>query len=405
MEATSKARQVLQVDSQPSDQSRLLFLVTRSSQGDVPKAGADLREDALIVGLRRILPTDVLAITDLHERLGCIDGCSQLTNQFCRIPGSDETHQWPYCASADIALGKFLEETSYAAVIVSHVPMHHFIRTVRRYVCTRVIVDLHNAEADLEEEMFNHPDYVALRAPDAAQWSGMARVERVLQANADLVTIPSASDRTRLIRRYGNTSIAVVPNCVDVSGEFPNVEELTVRSCFFLGALEYFPNTQAGVNIAERIGPAILHAMPWLQVIVAGRRPPSVLTAACGASPVPLVPDVVDVSALFRNSILLVPLECGGGTRLKILQAFASGCPVISTSKGMEGIDAQPGIHYVLADDSDSFVDGVRKIVDQPADDLIRRKNAWALVCARYSWDSVVEPLRAALVTVGVPAI
>ena len=72
-----------------------------------------------------------------------------------------------------------------------------------------------------------------------------------------------------------------------------------------------------------------------------------VLARKAEAGPVRLTADLEDAGQLFRDSVLLVPLDCGGGTRLKVLQAFAAGCPVISTAKGMEGIAAGQAIHYL----------------------------------------------------------
>jgi glycosyltransferase involved in cell wall biosynthesis len=250
--------------------------------------------------------------------------------------------------------------------------------------------------------MITHPDYPRLHADDTDEWTGMERVERLMYEAADLVTVPSPVDRQRITRRYRDRPVVVVPNAVELPDSQPQSYEIRPRTCFFLGTLDYFPNTRAALEIIERIGPAITKEFPEIRVEVTGRRPPELLTREADAGAVQLTTDLEDAGHLFRDSVLLVPLDCGGGTRLKVLQAFAAGCPVVSTAKGMEGIAAEPGIHYLQAEGAQSYVDAFRRIVDQPTEDLNRRRNAWNLVRSRYSWDAIVRPLGQALTTAGV---
>ena len=393
---------VLRRDPSGADGPRVLVLLKRYEEGGAG-AGAELREAGLVSALRRLLPADVLPVAELRERLGCVERCAGRTPP-CN-DGADPARRrpWPYCARAAAALGRFLERGDHAAVLLSHVPTHQYVQTVREHAAAPLLVDFHNAEADLEQEMMAHPDYPRLRADDASEWVGMERVERLMYEAADVVTVPSEIDRQRIARRYGERPVVVVPNAVVTPESLPQARRIRPRTCFFLGALDYFPNTRAAIEVIERIGPAIVEEIPGMRVEVAGRRPPPLLTREAGVGPVRVRADLDRVEHLFRDSILLVPLDCGGGTRLKILQAFAEGCPVISTAKGMEGIAAEPGVHYLQAESTRSYVDAVRRILDEPAEDLVRRRNAWDLVRARYSWDAIVSPLGSALTAAGVP--
>lgn len=378
------------------------MLLTRYGEGMVASDGAELRQAGLVSALRRLLPTDVLPIVALRELMGCGENCVRSADP--RNSGSRlaRPRPWPYCARTEAALGRFLKGTEYTAVFLSHVPMHQYVQAVREHTNAPFLVDFHNAEADLEQEMISHPDYLRLRADDADEWAGMERVERLMYEAADLVTVPSPVDRQRITRRYRDRPVVVVPNAVQLPDSQPQPYEIRPRTCFFLGTLDYFPNTRAALEIIERIGPAIAREFPEIRVEVTGRRPPELLTRKANAGTVQLTADLEDAGQLFRDSVLLVPLDCGGGTRLKVLQAFAAGCPVVSTAKGMEGIAAEPGVHYLQAEDAQSYVDALRRIVDQPTEDLNRRRNAWNLVRSRYSWDAIVRPLGRALTMAGV---
>src|SRR5205807_10529713 len=66
---------------------------------------------------------------------------------------------------------------------------------------------------------------------------------------------------------------------------------------------------------------------------------------------------------LDRCAALILPLHTGGGSRLKALIAMASGLPVISTHQGVEGLEAEPGVHYLAAESPAEWVDGLRRIL------------------------------------------
>jgi glycosyltransferase involved in cell wall biosynthesis len=96
---------------------------------------------------------------------------------------------------------------------------------------------------------------------------------------------------------------------------------------------------------------------------------------------------------LRKSTAAVVPLRAGSGTRLKILEALAAGCPVVSTTIGAEGLAVRDGTHLLLADDPEAFAGGVLSLaLSEP----LRRSLADAgrrLVESRYGWDSAVASL------------
>jgi glycosyltransferase involved in cell wall biosynthesis len=93
---------------------------------------------------------------------------------------------------------------------------------------------------------------------------------------------------------------------------------------------------------------------------------------------------------LAEASVLAVPLDAGGGTRLKILEAFASGLPVISTRIGAEGLAAEPGTHYGQAERPD-FAGAVADLLGCPAAGTRLAQAARALVRRTYDWQLIGE--------------
>jgi glycosyltransferase involved in cell wall biosynthesis len=100
---------------------------------------------------------------------------------------------------------------------------------------------------------------------------------------------------------------------------------------------------------------------------------------------------------LAASDIVAIPLFEGGGTRLKALEAFASGLPVVSTTKGVEGLGVRDGEHVLIADTAEAMAAQVARLA---ADAPLRRRladAAFALVQQRFSWDAVGARVQGAL--------
>jgi glycosyltransferase involved in cell wall biosynthesis len=89
--------------------------------------------------------------------------------------------------------------------------------------------------------------------------------------------------------------------------------------------------------------------------------------------------------------VSVAPIRLGGGTRLKILEAMALSTPVVTTSKGVEGLEVQHNVHVLIADSPEAFAE---QIIRLSKDNGLRQRlveNAYQLVCEKYNW-SVVMP-------------
>jgi len=108
------------------------------------------------------------------------------------------------------------------------------------------------------------------------------------------------------------------------------------------------------------------------------------MPAADGVEIVGRVPDVLP--RLADGDLFVAPLRLGGGTRLKILEAFAAGLPVVATSKAVEGLDVENGVHAMIADDAPGLARAILALLD---DEDGRERLALAarrLVEEKYDW-------------------
>lgn len=157
------------------------------------------------------------------------------------------------------------------------------------------------------------------------------------------------------------------------------------RELMFLGDLAYAPNREGLAWFVEHVLPDA-DVVSELRVVGRGAAPAAPRVRALG-----YVDDLA--SELDRAVAIVVPIRAGGGTRLKVLDAFGHGVPVVSTALGVEGLGAVPGVHYLAAESPAEWLAALDAIVN---DATLRERLATAaraLVCERFTWSRVTEPL------------
>ena len=182
-----------------------------------------------------------------------------------------------------------------------------------------------------------------------------------------------------------------MPNAVDTGGLRPLPAPAERREALFVGGLGYGPNREATLFIRDGIAAPAARAgiTPLVLGGEAGDLPsPSGAGPSRGAGMIEFLGRPDDVRPAYRRSYAtIVPLFSGGGTRLKILESFALGRPVVSTAKGVEGLAVRPGVHYLPAETAEEFVAQLVALRDSA---LWARlvTEARVLVESRYSWDA-----------------
>ncbi len=182
-------------------------------------------------------------------------------------------------------------------------------------------------------------------------------------------TVVSATEE-HLARQIAPPGIplAVVPNGVDtaeLAGNFGSPEPNTL---IYPGALSYDANHDAMAYFLNAIFPLIRHECPNVRLRVTGRATSAQIATLPNIEGVEFTGYLDDVRpAVARSWVEVVPLRKGGGTRLKVLEALALGTPVISTSKGVEGLALQPGRDVLVADTPADFAAQTLRLLRFPA--------------------------------------
>lgn len=216
----------------------------------------------------------------------------------------------------------------------------------------------------------------------------MSRVERRWCGRVALNIVCSEHDRRLLTQIAPASRVAVVPNGVDVD-EFRPVPNAGVGVAF-VGGTSPFPNADALTFFCERILPQLRAAGGNVPVRWIGRASPGEQREYREWYGVELTGYVDDVRPLMREAAChIVPLRAGGGTRLKILNSWAMGKAVVSTSVGAEGLAAVDGDNILIRDDPKQFADAVLAVLE---DGTLRQRlgeRGRATVEQVYSWDVI----------------
>jgi sugar transferase (PEP-CTERM/EpsH1 system associated) len=226
------------------------------------------------------------------------------------------------------------------------------------------------------------------------QYKAFFRFENKLCPIFNECVCVSEEDSNRLASICPGANINVVPNGVDVDYFSPTETEENESSIVFVGSMDWQPNEDAVLYFCDSIFPLVKPEIPEVKFYIVGSNPTDrvlKLKSMDGVVVTGLVDDVRPYMA--ESAVYIVPLRIGGGTRLKILQAFAMKKAVISTSVGCEGLGLVHGEHILISDDPKEFADNVIKLA---RDKQLRRKlgeNGRLLVQDKYDWKAIAEKL------------
>ncbi|MDX2031928.1 MAG: glycosyltransferase family 4 protein [Blastocatellia bacterium] len=265
---------------------------------------------------------------------------------------------------------------------------------------TPVALFQHNVESILWRRHSEHETHPVKRAAFKLEAAKMARYEAAAVARFDHIIAVSEFDREQMAKMSATARISVVPTGVDL-GQYQSGagESPTEPVVIFLGSMDWEANIDGVSYFCRDIWPKILRAVPEARFRVVGRNPPPRIkqleqNAADRIEVTGRVESVIE--PLQQAAVFVVPLRIGGGTRLKIYEAMAMRKAVVSTTIGAEGLDVNHGKDIVLADDPETFADGVIDLLrDHPK--RMRFEQAAGEQAARYDWSVVTRTFEESL--------
>jgi glycosyltransferase involved in cell wall biosynthesis len=310
-------------------------------------------------------------------------------NLFSRKPYS----VWRFKSRAMTAeIRKLHAESKFDAVYVDTIALAEYGMTLGD---VPKLLNHHNIESTLMFRRSQNEQNLLVRWYLSYQARKLRRYERHWAERYTVNLTVSDLDGADLLQIAPGARYEVIPNGTDISYFTPgSVDES--RELVFAGGMRWYPNRDAMLFFAREIFPRIKARCPDVVMNVIGIRPPETLLSIASHEPQLLVHGYVDDVREYmrRAAVYVVPIRVGGGTRLKILDAFAAGKAVVSTSVGCEGIDVTPGNNILVADEPEEFAARVVELLENHEMRRQLEHNARKLVEEKYNWDTIGDKLR-----------
>ncbi|VAV85704.1 Glycosyl transferase, group 1 [hydrothermal vent metagenome] len=285
-------------------------------------------------------------------------------------------------------VGRKLDE-GIDAVHCEHLNMAQYAPTGRGL---KRIIDMHNVESEIMRRYGEKASDPLKAIYSKMTAKKLARYEREVLGGFDLCTAVSVRDADHMRAFCSNT--VVVDNGVDLDTFTRRKNTVNEPRLVYTGWMKYHANNDAAKFFCAEILPVIKKDMPEVTVDIVGKEPSDEVLKLGEINGVNVTGAVPDIRPFINGAaVYIVPLRVGGGTRLKILEAMATGIPIVSTSVGCEGIGLTDGEDILIADTPEEFA---RQTLRLLGDGSLRERlavKARKLVEERFSWKMIGEKL------------
>jgi glycosyltransferase involved in cell wall biosynthesis len=210
------------------------------------------------------------------------------------------------------------------------------------------------------------------------------------------ILVVSEEDRIRCQQERPRRQVLVIPNGIDCSVVRPGTPRTEGPPVIlFTGDMGFAPNVDAALFLAGGIFPEIRRVYPDAELRLVGRNPDRRLRQLSGSCAGITVKGAVEdmVPYLHAATVYAAPHFTGAGTRTKLLEAMAAGLAIVTTSIGIEGIDASHEQEVMIANDRSSLITAVLGLLGNPRERIRLGNAARRLMEERYDWSRCLAPL------------
>jgi len=287
-------------------------------------------------------------------------------------------------------LRSVLKENKFDVVQFESIFCAPYLRTVRENSNAKCILRAHNVEHIIWQRMADSSGNVLKKRYLKLLARRLKSYESKISMAFDAILPMTSTDAKIFMTDAPDVRQHITP--IGLSPEvYPYNESQKEELCLFhLGAMDWLPNRAAIEWFLEKCWFDVKEKLPQLKLYLAGRGFPQEIKIEDNNI---VYDDEIKnaVEYMQGKAIMIVPLLSGSGMRVKILQAFALGKAVVSTTIGAEGIECTNGVNILIADSPGDFVSAIGKLVN---DDSLRKKigsNSHRLFMEKYSSERIAK--------------
>ncbi len=299
------------------------------------------------------------------------------------------------------AVGRVLARGGYEAI---HVESFYMLQNVPKDAGVPVLL----CEPAIEYVAWARQARVAKGLPQRIGMALEATKLRVFEPRAwkraGLVAAMSKLDAAWIEQAAPGAAVTVVPNGVDAGFFQTGHVERDAATAVYMGDYSYFPNVDAVSYFVGEIMPLIRAQRPDFVLTLLGKdAPPELVVLARDPVSGLRIEGLVDDTRPYLTSatVFVCPLRSASGTRFKLLEAMACGCPVVSSSIGSEGLEAIDGMHLRNADSAPAFAAAVLRLLEHRDEAAQLGANGCAWVREEHTWSQSAESLVSAYARLG----
>ena len=292
-------------------------------------------------------------------------------------------------------LKELFKETRFDVIQVEFYYMAQYIMKLRRLIPeSAVILDTHNVEYFMYGEYFKQVKNPVLKFFMFFELLRIKRYESFVFKYFDRCLAISKGDigRIKSLAPGANVVLQLTGIDTDICASYNTRPK--DNTIIFYGTMSFFANYDGIKFFYNKVFPVIKKSIPAVKFIIAGGSPPADIKALKKDPSVTVTGYVEDIRLLIAaSSVVVVPLRVGGGVRLKIMEAWAMGKAVVSTSIGANGLEFSDGDDIFIADDPEDFAKKAVKLLK--SEDLRQRlgKKARYKAQTQCAWDKCVSSI------------
>jgi polysaccharide biosynthesis protein PslH len=256
----------------------------------------------------------------------------------------------------------------------------------------RVLMDFVDVDSEKWAEYAARKSFPA-RLVYAREARRLLSFDRRVAAQSDASIFVSEPEAALFARRApeAQAKLRVVPNGIDSTYFSPDnaglrPERVGTPQLVFTGHMGYWPNVDAVTWFADAVLPGLRRKFPDIALVIVGAHPAPAVEALGRRPGIVVTGQVPDVRPhVAASDVVVAPMRISRGVQNKVLEGMAMAKPVVVTPQALEGIEAEPDRHVLLASDAEAFIGAVARALE-PGFATTIGAQARAMVVDRYSW-------------------
>lgn len=289
-------------------------------------------------------------------------------------------------------LAEFMANEKYDLVHFDTISLCPYKKLVRG---VPTVLDHHNIESHMMMRRADNESNPLLKAYYWQEGARLKKYEKKYCNSFELNITCSELDSQRLLQIDPKVNVKEVPNGVNIEYFKPRETAIESNTLIFVGSMNWYPNVEAMHYFIESIWPLLTKKVPDCALHIVGNNPPdSIVKKSYKDSRIHVHGFVDDVRTYMEKAaVYICPIRDGGGTKLKLLDAFSMKKAVISHPIACEGINAQPDRDVFFAETPNEFVEKISMLFANAELRQATGKNARKMVSSFYSYESIGRKL------------